>query len=221
MSWGSGYWGSSAWGGLFSPSLLVPDDDSTVIADPFCVTNVEQLSLEMLIDRFKRPRIEGMVSALVEPIQRLENGLCDIMHRRLLGNPETEGEQLNVIGRIVGRPHRGGLDDADYLRLIEAQIEANRSSGTPEELLDVARRVMNNTDGIILVSQHIPKTLKMDILDVVVSVEDANLLISFLGPMVVGGFRLLMEFAPSQDNLFTFDSGPGFGGILGGVKTNR
>lgn len=45
---------------------------------------------------------------------------------------------LDLWGRLVREP-RGGLDDIQYRRVIDARILANRSKGTTDELIEIAK----------------------------------------------------------------------------------
>jgi len=222
MSWGDGYWGFSEWGGLFGPLGGGDDDDipPVVIGADLCIHDHTAQALERLIERFRRPKIQALLSAFIAPVQQIEEMFCQMLHNRSLTT--SEGEQLNVIGRIVGQRDRGTLTDPEYLNLINARILVNQSSGTPEELLHIARLVLSSGAGILVYTISPPATQLIDFTDMIVGVEQADQLIMFLGAATSAGVRTVMEFSPAPtEDMFTFNDGPGFdSGILGGARSN-
>src|SRR5687768_16247400 len=87
--------------------------------------------------------IEKLLAVSVAPAQDLENCLQQLRLYRFVDT--AEGDQLDIIGRIVGLD-REGLDDDDYRRYIRARIAANNSNGTIEDLLTVAFLVVYDAD---------------------------------------------------------------------------
>ena len=79
----------------------------------------------------QRPRIEGFLGTLLDELP--EDASWQVYAERW---PLTAvGEQLDVLGRIVG-VGRGNRTDAEYRPLILAKIRVNRSSGTIGDLTD-------------------------------------------------------------------------------------
>ncbi len=92
-------------------------------------------ALGRLIIQYKgKPRMEGMLSALVSPIQDLENAIWEVLTETNVSS--AQAGQLDVLGRIVGEARRG-RDDATYARWIRARIRANRSAGRPEDFFAI------------------------------------------------------------------------------------
>lgn len=83
---------------------------------------------------------EYLLSAFVDEIQTLGDQLSELASERYLDG--AEGIQLDRLGEIVDEP-RGGKTDFLYLAYLEARILANRSNGTPDEVLAVARLVLD------------------------------------------------------------------------------
>lgn len=76
------------------------------------------------------------------PTVELQQAMLDVLRMRVLDT--AEGVWLNVLGELVGRPRAGVTDDAIYRRYIRAQIAANKSSGTIDEILTIADLVIND-----------------------------------------------------------------------------
>lgn len=104
------------------------------------ITNHVEEALSQLLQQYKgRPRIEGLLSALVQQIQDLENATFDMNEARQLFNGTTYpsvGAQLDGIGQIVGAK-RNGLNDAEYLVIILGTIAENNSDSTAPALLNI------------------------------------------------------------------------------------
>lgn len=99
------------------------------------VTDWQERLLGRLAQQFRgKAKIEAVVSAIAAQAQEIENALYDTL--TLHGIDSATGDTLDVVGRIVGR-ERGGLSDAVYRLYLKGQIRANRSSGTPADILEV------------------------------------------------------------------------------------
>lgn len=96
--------------------------------------HVEQ-GLELLLEQFKgKPRIAAWLKSYLRQCQLLEDATYDVIIKRLIDN--AEGDQLDVIGRIVGE-ERLGRTDAIFKLFISARIRINRSKGAIQDLIDV------------------------------------------------------------------------------------
>jgi hypothetical protein len=102
---------------------------------PIKITTHSADALLRLLAQFEdKPSIRALVSALVGPVQNLEDTLYQLLSER--GINSAVGAQLDLLGRIVGVA-RGALSDASYHTRVEAQILINISSGAPDEVLAV------------------------------------------------------------------------------------
>lgn len=98
------------------------------------IPNHVQAALNRLISQYKgKPVISGLLSAIVAPVQDIENALTDMNNLRYL--PQATGAQLDVIGVIVGLPRPKGMSDASYLLELYGQIKINTSEGQPEQMI--------------------------------------------------------------------------------------
>lgn len=98
-------------------------------------THVQQALARLLTQYSRAPLFQGLLTALINPIQDIENALTDMNTLRYL--PEAVGQQLDNIGQIVGISRLVGQSDASYLIAILTQIQINTSDGTPEQLISL------------------------------------------------------------------------------------
>ena len=97
------------------------------------ISNHRQQALERLLEQYKdRPKLKGLLSGLVNPLQEIEEQLTRLESERWLD--EAEGIQLDQMGKIVGelRNNRG---DEEYRLAIYTRIFLNRGGGTPEDII--------------------------------------------------------------------------------------
>jgi len=92
---------------------------------------------------------EKALIALLSPANDLAAAMLAVLTQR---NVDTAvGVQLDVIGAIVGRAREGVADDEIYRRYVRAQISANKSNGTVNDVQKVARLVIGDTGTITTV----------------------------------------------------------------------
>jgi len=93
--------------------------------------------LDLLLGQFKeKANIEATLTAFLDQVQDLEDLNSSLVTDRLIEN--AVGEQLNILGRIVGQPREGREDDVYRLWII-ARIAINKSSGTAEEIYTILK----------------------------------------------------------------------------------
>lgn len=110
---------------------------------------------------------------------------------------DAVGSQLDVLGDIVGQ-RRGGMADADYRRLIRARISVNRSKGTVEDVLKVARLVVNDDTVTYEVDNQGYATVVLRLLGAAVDSDLVrDLLLPMLRSTVAAGVRIIVEWSDS------------------------
>lgn len=104
------------------------------------ITTHTQDALARLLEQYRNlPLMQGLLTALTQDIQNIENALQGLGTGVLLtGKPV--GAQLDNLGAMVG-VRRNGLDDATYTAVILGAIAQNTSDGTHAALLDVVSTV--------------------------------------------------------------------------------
>jgi hypothetical protein len=90
--------------------------------------------LDRLPAQFRKPRIQAVVRAFANQIQKHEQTFYDLWFRRMLDN--AEDVDLDNIGAIVGEARQGWEDD-EYRRYIRARIKTLRSDGRIETLIAI------------------------------------------------------------------------------------
>jgi hypothetical protein len=104
--------------------------------------------------------MQALLDAWMQQADSIENAALEVYVGRW---PLTAiGEQLDVLGRIVGQP-RGGRTDAVYRLWILARILVNRSNGKQEELFDILEVLGVTTD--ILYGDYYPAEVYVSIVD--------------------------------------------------------
>jgi hypothetical protein len=165
-------------------------------------------ALARLPEQFKdKPNIAAFLNAINMQCDELEVAFRQLLLERGVDN--AVGDQLDVIGRIVGQERAGLLDD-DYRRYIRARISANRSRGTTEDMLTVARLVVYDDDATYeIVPQSIATAVRVG--GVAISSALGDILFDFLSASKAAGVRLIVEVSPAAPGgMFVWDT-PGQG----------
>lgn len=178
------------------------------------------LAKKRLISQYKqKPRLEGLVEALVQDIQNLENTAVQLNTER--GLDTAVGEQLDGIGQIVGLERETGQSDDDYRTLIKAKIGINLSQGEPERMIQIYK-VLTGAD-LVLLQELFPGAVAISSEVDPGSQEEVDRLIRIMESMAPAGVRVDFLGIFDADEAFAFDGdlpGLGFGSttdpLLGG-----
>lgn len=136
---------------------------------------------------------------LAPQIQDLEDSGQTIL--TILDIDNSEGVQLDVIGRFVGQS-RLGSSDVVYRTLIKAKVLVNRSTGTSEDIY-AAMRVLLDSPSMVITTFSV-KTFLLRMVDIITAAQ-AALAITFLTDAKEAGARGLLEWQEySNSNTFTF-----------------
>lgn len=100
-------------------------------------------AISRLIQQYKeKDRIEGIIEALTEQVQELEDRTFELFTLRALD--VATGEQLDRFGEIVVQD-REGFDDDFYRILLKVKIGINNSSGDPSTAINTIRLLTEAT----------------------------------------------------------------------------
>jgi hypothetical protein len=122
------------------------------MTDPTYDSDHVSRGVARLIDRYRKPRTSALLESWLAEVQEVEDALWQLLVERSL---ETAvGDQLDVLGRIVGQP-REGRDDETYRLWISARQMVLRSSGTTTQLLAIARKLVGAT-GVVRLEEYFP-----------------------------------------------------------------
>jgi hypothetical protein len=108
--------------------------------------------LERLLHQFKgKPRLEAFICVFLDQVQLAENAFWDLFILRTLD--QSEGAQLNGLGRIVGEARQDRTDSV-FRRFIRVRILVNRSSGKLEELYGIVSAALDGA--VARIQEHYP-----------------------------------------------------------------
>lgn len=149
-----------------------------------------------------KPNREALVRALCSEVQTFEGSLFDVYTLRSIGN--ATGVQLDGLGVLVGEA-RAGKDDDTYRNYLAVRMLINRSSGTPEEILEVFSMIAGAG---LRVDEWFPAAITLRVLGPVINPAE---FVDLLQQAKDGGVRAVLEWLGCDPSLaFTFDTGPGF-----------
>lgn len=156
----------------------------------------------------KKNNIGQWITAYTPQIQELEDELFNLLNQRALST--AEGAQLDGLAELVGISRYTGESDADLLIRIQAQILANKSSGTIPEILTIVGLLVGLSVELEFI-EYFPAEFRLVANDIVAShgEEIGNLLQFIKG----GGIRGIFEWFDTSPP-FSFagnPSGAGFG----------
>ena len=142
----------------FTFSLELPSTvEESDIAPLAHETDHATVAVDKLLHQFKdKPRIQSVLDRLMEMLQAAEDTYWQLITERFLnavptGEGPAEGEQLDVIGRVVGEPRNEQLD-AEYITFLKVRILINNSDGLMEQLYSILDLI--GFDSIRLLETH-------------------------------------------------------------------
>lgn len=165
---------------------------------PVQSTDQSDRSVTKFLQQFKgKPILEALLRAFVDEIQKIEDAAWEVILYRSIAN--GFGVVLDMIGDIVGKG-RANLSDDDYKVALRAQIRINRSCGTPEDVIAVAR--LSVPSGFTLhYSEAYPATIIIQINEPI-TFSIPVLLLNLIAAKA-GGVKLLLEYT-AETNSFMF-----------------
>jgi hypothetical protein len=97
----------------------------------------------LLPEFIKSTRLKGLLKSLLVTSQPTEDTLLDVMNKT--GIDTAEGDQLDVIGKLLTLP-RGGKVDTEYRARLYSKIALNSAKATPESIINLTRVVTGSQD---------------------------------------------------------------------------
>ena len=172
--------------------------DTATVTTPVAGTDVPDhvaAALGRLLEQDKnKTNISNWVTAFVAPIQALESALWQLLTQRRINT--AIGAQLDALGKLVGQG-RNGAGDSDYARFINARIRTNVSRGRIEDLIAIARLVLNDALDVIAIAAYGTAAVSVRVTGDVVPDSTAAILISFLRDAHAAGVKLTLESLPA------------------------
>ena len=114
----------------------------SVVEVPASVLDVEGITIHqnkapaLTIERWHKEHFLALQATYTPEIQEVENALWEIWISRFIDY--AQGEQLNMLGRLVGEG-RNGRNDPNYRVRIRARIAINESLGRPQDVIKILR----------------------------------------------------------------------------------
>lgn len=140
--------------------------------------------------------MQKAIRALLSPANDLEIAMQQVLTLRSVDN--ARGAQLDVLGRIVGRARQGIADDEVYRRLVRAQISANKSDGLIEDILTIARLVVNDPDATMVLRNEGIATYTLSVEGIALSDEIAGVLMELLLKATSAAVRVILEYSTAD-----------------------
>lgn len=158
-----------------------------------------QAGLALLPSAIPSSGVEKLLVPILDQVQEIENALWDVYFYRQLDN--AVDATLDMLGKIVGQL-RNGLDDDDYRRYIRARIFSNKSNGTVEDLILIARLILNDPTAHVVIDQEGAAAVVVRIDRIAVPETLAETLISFLRTSKAAGDRLILQTSTADPSLW-------------------
>ncbi|TDI74590.1 MAG: hypothetical protein E2O82_03665 [Betaproteobacteria bacterium] len=147
---------------------------------------------------------EALIHAFTLEAQDMENTMIDMLNGRSLDT--AEGVNLDRIGQIVGAD-RGGATDEEYLVLILAQIAANNSDGTADNILGIFR-VLAGPNVPVRFDEQFPAKFYLEFQGQGSPVSDPNEMTPVIKAAKVAGVGFEGYVWSPELEVFAFDSDP-------------
>jgi hypothetical protein len=141
-----------------------------------------------------------MLSVQFDDLERATQSLFAV-----LDIDNSVGAQLDNIGRLIGQP-RTVTDDATYRLFLKARIQANRSTGSAEDIYSVMRALLGETIGMVARTSPV-KTIVLRVKGAITATL-ASYALDFFGNAKEAGARGLLEWQEAENaDMFTFATG--------------
>jgi hypothetical protein len=178
------------------------------------ILNHAALAVSRLAAQFvEAPLMKGLVTAIANEVQTVEDGLYAILLTRDVEN--ATDATLDGIGALVGAPLRGAKTLDQYRNRIKAQILANRSYGNATVIYQIAPRIIlewaDPNVARIREDRLAGYTVEPneERVNSAADAKDLGYLLDEVSPAGVRGI-VLSQSSPDAET-FCFENGPGLG----------
>ncbi len=143
--------------------------------------------------------------ALLTPIANLEACMMAVLTQRTVDT--AIGAQLTVLGKIVGRSGRNPDDEIER-RYVRAQITVNKSDGLIEDILTVARLVVDDPDADLVLENTGAAAYNLIVDGISLSHDVATVLVQLVLKATSAGVRPIVEWTEGDpDDALRWDVG--------------
>lgn len=190
------------------PSGEVVTIEATPEGEYILNENHAEEAIDHLIELFKSgPRNQALLQVVALQIQELENTSAQVYTSFYVDT--AVGDQLDILGRIVGEARQGRLD-AEYRAAVKVRILVNSSDGKIEQLLAIARGMVPSASIALL--EQFPCTIRMEFSTM--GTSTLRTVFAMLQQAKAAGVRLLVSYGPPT--IGAVDGNP-LGGTIGAV----
>lgn len=172
--------------------------------------HVQQASARFLQQYQSTILLNGMMAAIIQQIQDLENGFFPLGIQCQIFN--AVGAQLDGIGAIVGIG-RNGLSDAEYLLFIYGKIAENFSDGTIPKVLTIIQTLFQAQ--LLIFQEVFPAGVSVQVLGTALNPSLYGVAIQLVKASLGAGINLTFIGGSPTVNVFRFN-GPGIIGSING-----
>lgn len=188
-------------GSLGGPSVPGAPSDPDITP----TTNIVAGKIDHITDAISRlpaqfgskRKIVAMLTAFVRPAAAIEDALYQLMTQRWIDT--AYGVQLDTLGDIVGQL-RAGLTDNEYRLYLSARIATNKSRGGREDLIRIARLIVNDDTIKISVLSLGQASGIVTLLGGAVTNTCAGIIASFYRDAVAAGANIDLVSSPGDDD---------------------
>lgn len=159
---------------FLGPGPLAPAVATGLVDETGVIDHIAGALSRLCIQWVGQPDLATFITIMATPATLIENAMWQLLINRTLDN--ATGVTLDKLGALVGQA-RPTLVDADYRRFIRARIAANRSHGLDEEILNVARLVINDTGLTLAVKDIGDASFTLSIRTVTVTAQTLAILV--------------------------------------------
>lgn len=169
---------------------------------PLPVDHVAAATARLFEFQKERPNSEVVLRTAVTAVQSIENSILGAMI--MLPLAEAVGFWLNIYGKIVDLARRPSWTEEQYRFYIQTKILAMRSSGTPPDILRVARRMIPDTTDPLSVRflPEYPAGYRLVLPDVAEDLQ--GLAAELITIATLAGVRAILVFTQPTANPNTF-----------------
>ena len=116
------------------------------------IEDVSEIAEDNLLWQWRNsPKVKGLLKSFTDNLQPIEDALFQLLDER--GLDTAVGEQLDVLGRLIGED-RVSRDDETYRVALVGRITSNNSDGSTEEVLASMRAITGAN--YVTIFEHFP-----------------------------------------------------------------
>jgi hypothetical protein len=125
------------------------------MSSPVIKDQVQQGKDRLVTQWSEKDVVQGLLKSYMENVQTVEDIYQQLLDERSVFT--AIGEQLNVVGLLVGEA-RDGKDDSAYREAILNRVAINTSDGTPEKVIEIMKTIIAGPNSVTIF-EHYPANI--------------------------------------------------------------